>query len=323
MIRCQPIEFDQSESLKFLPEGPFPLGDDAFSWVAIQHGAESTTGSLNRMVRREGVWHNECTRLDGRPGFAFPTDREGVFVAGIERSLGFVDTFDGSFTPFCDTVDADVDNTIINDGIVHGDNLIFGTKDLQFENPKAGLYLYRGRDGQLVQLRNDQTISNGKAVIAGDAGSVQFLDIDSPTRRIVRYTLDIDAGQLSGAETVVELEDDGIVPDGAILTPDGEGVIVAVFRYGNMSAANYEGQTRWYDLSTRELKQTWVTPGSPQNTCPALVRIDGEIKLLITTAAENMDDSTRSNCHQAGRLFVGDCDFETLGGASRARFRSS
>ena len=44
---AQPLAVPDSDALRFLPEGPVPLQDGYCSWVGIQHGADSTSGSLN------------------------------------------------------------------------------------------------------------------------------------------------------------------------------------------------------------------------------------------------------------------------------------
>jgi hypothetical protein len=69
-----------------------------------------------------------------------------------------------------------------------------------------------------------------------------------------------------------------------------------------------------YDLATGELKCTWQTVGSPQNTCPALVRVGGDLKLLITTAVDNMTSEDQLKCPNAGRLFLADIEIDDLGG---------
>lgn len=292
------------DELRFLPEGPIAIDDDGrLSWVAIQHAADRPTGSLN--VLELGTMTNTEFVLPGRPGFAFPTTRAGRFVIGLERSLGFFDTRSNTWEPFCDGIDASVTNTIINDGLVLDDNLIFGCKDLQFAEKKAGLYLYRGRDRKLIQLRDDQVCSNGKMIRQGADGSLHLIDIDSPTRLIVEYPLDIDAGTLGAPRTRIDLTDDAGVPDGAVLTPDGTGVVVSIF----LPAVASYGQTRWYDLETGRLRHVWRTPGSPQNTCPALIQHRGKIHLLITTAVENMSSTDREQCPTAGQLFLAETDF--------------
>ena len=69
-----------TEALRFLPEGPTALGVGKFSWVAIQHGATGSCGSLNIFDIASGL--HQSFELPGRPGFAKPTTRDGVFVVG-------------------------------------------------------------------------------------------------------------------------------------------------------------------------------------------------------------------------------------------------
>ena len=268
------------------------------SWVGIQHGPDSTIGSIN--VLDLSTRKNDTYDLPERPGFAFATDRDGVFITGVGRSLGLFDTAAGKFEPLVDGIDSGVDNTIVNDGVIVGDNLVFGCKDLEFATKKAGLYLYRGRDQKLIQMRDDQICSNGKAVLSIDGDTVDLLDIDSPTKTIVRYKLDVASGTLSGGDVVVDFDGNDGVPDGMTVTPDRERLIVAIF---NPDVAEH-GETRMYDIDRGSLLHTWITPGSPQNTCPTLVQTDRGVDLVITTAVENMDSDAREHCPNAGRLFV-------------------
>jgi sugar lactone lactonase YvrE len=298
--QTSPLPAPDSDALRFLPEGPIELSEGRFSWVGIQHGSNATTGSLNLYDLSSDV--NQSFDLPGRPGFAFPCDSADTFVVGCERTIGLFNTDTGSWQPFCDGIDEDVDNTIINDGMVYEDNLIFGTKDLEFATKKAGLYLYRGSDKQLIRLRDDQICSNGKAILRGSGGNLKLIDIDSPTRQVVSYPIDISSGSLGDAEVIVDFAGDPAVPDGAILTPDNTGIIVAMFR---PEVADH-GETRLYDLATGALRCTWQTPLSPQNTCPALVRHEGSLRLVITTAVENMSATDQQRCPNAGRLFLGD-----------------
>ena len=302
-----PLSFPDTDELRFLPEGPCALADGVFSWVGIQHGLNATCGSVN--IYDLNSQTNRSFDLPGRPGFALPCTTDTAlatrFVVGCERTLGIFDTSDGSWTPFCEGIDADVENTIINDGMIVGNNLIFGTKDLEFATQKAGLYLWRRRDQKLIRLRDDQICSNGKAIRTASDGGARLIDIDSPTRQIVSYPIDIDTAILGDAEVIIDLTDDPAVPDGAILTPDGTGVIVSMFLPG---VADH-GQTRLYDIESRELKTVWQTAGSPQNTCPALVQHGDQLHLIITTAVEHMDAAARAACPNAGKLFSAEVDF--------------
>jgi len=301
----------ETAALRFLPEGPYPTHRNGeLSWVAIQHGAGATHGSLNILAFGESVMHpngprNYTFELPGRPGFAFPCDDGLTFVVGLERLIGRFTPQTGAWDVFCHGVDSDVENTIINDGMVWEDNLIFGTKDLEFKTKKAGLYLYRGADQKLIALRNDQICSNGKAIRQTTNG-LELIDIDSPTRQIVAYDLDIAAGTLGERRVILDLTDDPAVPDGAILTPDGQGLIVSMFNFLGPG----DGETRLYDLNDGSIQTIWRTPGSPQNTCPNLVSCDGRVVLVITTAVENMTPEVQQECPNAGCLFIGETAWE-------------
>lgn len=303
---CSVLFRPGSDELRFLPEGPYSLQDGRISWVAIQHGDDSVAGSINILDPNAG--ENQSHELPGRPGFAFPTSRPGVFVAGVERSLGFYDTNTGTWTELCGGVDSNVENTIINEGVLFRDNLIFGCKDLKFEEKKAGLYLWRMHDRSLIQLRDDQICSNGKAVVTQQDGSLVLVDIDSPSKTITRFPLDIESGTIGEPSTVVDLTSEPIFPDGMIMTPDGRSLIVALYDPGDPEF----GVARQYSVASGELEAVWTCPGSPRVTCPQLVRIDGQVQLLLTTAVEHMEQEQKQRHLNAGCLFVGGTTFDAV-----------
>ena len=305
-INAELLYLPADEATRFLPEGPTALGIGKFCWVAIQHGPQATSGSLN--IFDVASRQNQQFPLPGRPGFAKPTTRAGVFVVGLERQIGLFNTADQSWQTLVDGVDADVSGTIINDGTAYANNLVFGTKDLEFKTKKAGLYLYRGSDRQLIRLRADQICSNGKDVVDAGDGGLHLIDIDSPTRKIVRYRIDIEQGSLSECETIVDLGGLEGVPDGMIMTPDEQSLIVSLY---NPNPAGF-GETRQYSIFNGELEQIWRTPLSPQATCPLLLEIDdGSVKLIITTAVEHMPPERRTDSRQAGGLFMAETAFRT------------
>jgi sugar lactone lactonase YvrE len=295
----------ESEQLRFLPEGPYPNGDDRLSWVAIQHGAAAKTGSLNLFDFISSS--NQSFDLPGRPGFAFPTDRDGVFVTGMERQVGLFDTNNSSFKPLGDPVEGGVTGTVINDGVVFSGGLIFGCKDLNFAEAKAGLYLWRRSDWQTIRLLDDQTCSNGK-VVFGDGERVTFLDIDTPTKTVVRYELDVTDGRLSPPEVVVDLQAGDAFPDGMIATPDGASVIIAFYNPADVAF----GEAKQFSLVTGDEEAVWRTEKSPRVTCPQLVERDGQIKLILTTADEGMSPEQHARNTNAGALFIGNTDFTSL-----------
>ena len=295
-----------SAALRYLPEGPYSLPDHKVSWVGIQHGADTTVGSVNILDTRTKA--NTSFELSGRPGFAFPTSRPGVFICGVERSLGFFDSGSGRWTEIVGNIDGNVDNTIINDGVVFDGHLIFGCKELEFKTNKAGLYLWRS-DGTLIQLRSDQICSNGKAVQTNNDGTVTLIDIDSPSKTITRCALDIEAGTVGDPEVIVDLNAENVFPDGMIVTPDGNSLIVALYDPGDPVA----GAARQYGLSSGNLEAVWTCPGSPRVTCPQLIDVDGNVKLLLTTAVEDMKSQQQQRHPHAGCLFLGDTGFSSIG----------
>jgi hypothetical protein len=66
---------------------------DRFSWVAIQHAADSVLGSLN--VFDCATLTNNNYALSGRPGFAFPTDDTQKFIVGVDKHIELVDITSG------------------------------------------------------------------------------------------------------------------------------------------------------------------------------------------------------------------------------------
>lgn len=296
-VTAEVLFHPSDERLRFLPEGPYPFARDQFSWVAIQCGPSAKQGAVNIFDWK--TKQNTSFDLPGRPGFAFATNQDGVFVAGCERELGLFSIHDRTWKVLASGIDFDREGTVINDGVVWDGNIIFGTKDLEFKTKKAGLYLYRGKDKKVIRLRDDQVCSNGKAILKSTDGNLTLLDIDSPSRTVVAYDLDIDSATLSAPKVVLDLTADPAVPDGMILSPDHKSVIISMY---NPNPALH-GETRQYRLSDSALECTWITPGSPQNTCPQLVLMENKVYLIITTALEFMPQERRALSPEAGTLF--------------------
>lgn len=304
VIDCEVVLRPASPELRFLPEGPYDLGGQRVSWVAIQHGGDATAGSLNLLDLATG--ENQSHPLPGRPGFAFPTSDDHKFVVGLERQLVLFDINTNLSEPLTDAeIDNDVEGTIINDGEFFEEGLIFGCKDLQFAEKKAGLYLWRNSDRTLHKLRSDQICSNGK-VIRGGNGIYKVFDIDSPTKQVVEYELDVARATLEYKRVVVDVTEGGVFPDGMIGTPDGSGLIVA---YYNPEDAEY-GEARQYSVETGEVERLWRVPKSPQVTCPQLVAVGDDLKLFLTTAVEHMSAERQAIHTEAGCLFMAETGFK-------------
>jgi len=303
-----------SSELRFLPEGPIDLGAGKFSWVAIQHGADADVGSLN--VYDLNTKTNGCFPLGGRPGFALPTENPGQFLVGLEHRVELLDIRGGKPETICDGVDADVENTIINDGVACSQGVIFGTKHLEFSEKIAGLYFLRSRDRKLYPLRDGQICSNGKVILEDGEDQITFLDIDTPTKTVVKYDLNPQDGTLSEPEVVLDFNDVAAFPDGMVGTADGQRAIISFY---NPDPAEF-GETRCYSLESQTCEIVWQTPKSPQNTCPLLVEWKGQIRLIVTTAVEHMSAEQQAAAPHAGSLFVAETPFEVAPSTTRVPF---
>src|SRR6185503_18403824 len=90
----------------------------------------------------------------GRPGFLLPLDEDGRVLVGVGKELRVADLQEGLWTePLATIPDADP-RTIINDGeiVPGGKAVVFGTKDVQFKDPIAHLYLYTVDDERITVL---------------------------------------------------------------------------------------------------------------------------------------------------------------------------
>lgn len=313
ILDARPLFRPADAGVRFLPEGPYPLGESRFSWVGIQHGADAANGSLHRFDMLTG--HDERFDLPGRPGFAFPATDGQSWVIGLEREVGLFDTVSGRWSPFCGPVDAAVSETIINDATLIDEGLVFGCKHLRFTEKKAGLYFWRGADRRLFQLRCDQICSNGKKIVTRH-GQTELLDIDSPTKTVVAYPFDAAAGGLGPPRVVLDLRDGPSFPDGMVLTPDGASAIIAFYDPRDVE----HGEARQYALSDGAVQRVWRTPGSPRVTCPALVPHNGGVALVLTTAVEHMTAEEERRHPHAGCLFVAETPWTAVPPSPRFRW---
>lgn len=304
----------ENEKFRFLPEGPLPLDPATWpekgnwmAWVAIQHGQQSTTGSLN--ILNLDTRENKNIALPGRPGFVAETNIPGLLMVGMEREIVLVD---------CENAESAVTHTsmqitpnphtIINDGISTPFGAIFGSKDTRFEEPIAHLYLYRNGESQLHCIQANQTCSNGK-VILPDEDTWTLFDIDTPTKKVVRYRVEVDSTCLTGPEDFIDLSGEDHFPDGMRITPDGKSMVIAFYNPNDVPF----GIARQYNLKDGAVEAEWQVPKAPRVTCPTFIQIDGEVKLMLTTAIEGMEEDQLAKHEHSGCLFLAECDFDTPG----------
>lgn len=304
-----------SEADRFLPEGPRVVevsGRSALAWVNIQTDPDATTGAIH--LRDLETGEHRLIPLPGRPGMLLPTDHPDVLLIGMGKEIGRVHLPTGRWEPLARIPD-DNPRTIINDGeiVPGGEAIVFGTKDLQFADPIAALYLFTITDGRVTRLAGGQVCSNGK--VFGPECGVTLYDIDTPKKIVARYRLDRENRQLVSAGTAIDLRQTAGFPDGMRDVGDGT-VIVAFYNPDPLPA----GRAARYRLDTGELVEEWTTPGSPRVTCPLLVQLDGAVKLLLTTATEGMPAVQRALCPNAGCLFLADTTVPTIPEPARVRF---
>ena len=299
------------EATRFLPEGPhqlsnefWPFEGDYLGWVSIQHGKDARFGCLNILNMHTG--DNVSHQLPGRPGFWAETNHPRIFFIGMEREVVLLN---------CNFEDPQLirtgmrilpnKRTVINDGIATPFGALFGTKDYYFEQPCAHVYLYRNGERKITPLLDNQTCSNGKIIFKEEPQGWNFLDIDTPTKRIVRYKLNLETGTANKLETIVDFGEEEHFPDGMRLTPNGKSAVVSFYNPSDVT----EGVTRQVNLESGQYEFEWITPKAARATCPAFVHMDGEIKIVITTAVEGMPTEQRQKQSNAGSLFIGETLF--------------
>ncbi len=298
------IDFTEDTD-RFLPEGPrwvMIRERPALVWVNIQLDAASTDGDLHIHFPGSDGSDDAAVGCPGRPGFLLPVDTPHQALVGMDKELRLVELWEGLWSePLASIPDVNP-RTIINDAeiVPGGKAVVFGTKDTQFKEPIAQLYLYTVDDNRISVLADRQTCSNGKVVVSDDRGLILF-DIDTPMRKVVRYRLDVTARTATPDGTALDLSNQVGFPDG--MCDCGDGTVIVAFYNPEFAEA---GRAVRFNLSTGEAVEEWTTPGSPRVTCPLLVKRPEGVKLLLTTATEGMSAEMRMKCPTAGCLFIAD-----------------
>ncbi len=305
------IDFTE-EADRFLPEGPRWMtiqGRPALVWVNIQLDPDATEGELHIHFPDTDGSLDSGVGYPARPGFLIPLAEEDQALVGVDKELRLVDLAEGVWSEPLAAIPDDNERTIINDGEVvpGGKAVVFGSKDTKFDAGAklAQLYLFTVDDNRISVLADKQVCSNGK-VFATDARGLILYDIDTPTRKVVRYRLDVAARTATPDGTALDLSNEPGFPDGMCDCGDGS-VIVAFYNPDPVEA----GRAVRYDLETGAALEEWTTPGSPRVTCPLLVKRPDGVKLLLTTATEGMPADMRAKCPSAGCLFIANTQLES------------
>jgi sugar lactone lactonase YvrE len=293
-----------SEADRFLPEGPREAsigGTRVICWVNIQSGLDQHEGSIH-IVNAERTDRHFSVTCGKRPGFQLPIAGGDKVLIGLEKHLVICDLAKQEFQEVLTTIPDDNPRTIINDAeiVPGGKAIVFGTKDVQFKEPIANLYLYTVDYNRLSLLAGKQTCSNGKVFVANEHGLILY-DIDTPTRKAVRYRLDVAARTATPDGVALDFAGQAGFPDG--MYDCGDGTVIVAFYNPDFAIA---GKAIRFNLTTGEAVEEWTTPGSPRVTCPLLVKRPDGVKLILTTATEGMPVEMRAKCPNAGCLFIAD-----------------
>jgi sugar lactone lactonase YvrE len=299
---ARPFFCPPTEELRFLPEGPRVLqhNRNKLAWVAIQHGTDSTAGSINflDLTTLQNITHH----LPGRPGFFVETTDPGLLLVGLENELRYFDIREGTLVGPGIPVPMEP-RCIINDGLAVAGGVVFGTKHLDFNQPVAELCFFEAATKEVRTLLGGQTCSNGKFL-----SGTTLIDIDSTPKAITRYQLDTELRQVQSQRPVIAPERLPGFPDGLRPSPDGNSVVVAFYNPEPVA----DGKALEIRISDGAILTEWIIPGSPRVTCPEFVELDGQIKLLLTTAVEGMPNELRQFAPGAGNIYIADTPYRTL-----------
>jgi sugar lactone lactonase YvrE len=293
------------EEDRFLLEGPrlvpVPANRDGglLFWVNIQTAPDATKGSIHSWS-----WSSpdaRCIKQPSRPGFLLPIYNQFRLLVGREKELGLLHHITQSWQTLA-TIPDDNPRTIINDAeiVPGGKAIVFGTKDTLFNEAIGHLYLYTVNDNRVSVLVEKQVCSNGKVFASDERGLILF-DIDTPTRQVARYRLDVKTRTATPEGVALDLTKHIGFPDG--MCDCGDGTVIVAFYNPEFAPA---GRAVRFDLTTGKTLEEWTTPGSPRVTCPLLVKRPEGVKLILTTATEGMPADMRAKCPTAGCLFIAD-----------------
>jgi sugar lactone lactonase YvrE len=288
------------EEWRYLPEGPRRMtvrGRETIAWVDIQTGKEAKFGMIFARPT-EGGDEIQIT-CPGRPGFILPVEGGDRVLVGLDKELKVCNLATGEWSESLARIPDHSPRTMMNDAeiVPGGKAVVFGTKEIQVKEPLAHLYLFTVDDHQVSVLADRQTCSNGKVMYPDERGGFTLFDIDTPTRKVARYRLDVAARTATLEGVAVDLSHETGLPDGMRDCGDGT-AIIALY---NPEFAQ-EGRAVRYNLSTGQALEEWRTPLSPRVTCPS---VEGS-QVILTTAVEGMPPEQRATCSNAGCLFIGE-----------------
>lgn len=236
---------------------------------------------LNKRMHGEG-------RVRAFPEYASAAgwiDRDRLLVA-TETRLLVLDLETGAERTLA-PLEADDPRTRSNDG--RADPLggfWIGTMGKRAE-PGAGA-IYRYHRGALRKLYAGITIPNAIS-FTPDGRAAHFTD--TKTRRVMKVALDADGWPSGEPEVFLDLTDEGLNPDGAVVDADG---VFWLAQWGASRVAAYAPDGHFVRA---------VSFDAPHTSCPAFGGAD-LADLYCTTARENLDAAGLAAHPHSGKTFV-------------------
>ena len=256
-----------------LGEGPLwhPLRNQLF-WFDI-------LGRRLLTQDKTGSRHWEFPQMVSAAGWV---SKDDLLIAS-ETSLFRFNLADGTSEPLV-TLEADNPQTRSNDGRADPQGGFWiGTMGKKAEQGAGAIYRYYR--GQVRKLFPAISIPNSMC-FTPDGRTVQFAD--SPTRRVMRVSLDAQGWPVGEPQVFLSLPPDGPEPDGAVIDAQG---VTWLAEWGAARVAAYAPDGSF--LRSVEFD-------APHTSCPAF----GGTTLYCTSALQGMDAAARSAHPDAGKTFM-------------------
>ncbi|QNK61532.1 SMP-30/gluconolactonase/LRE family protein [Pedobacter sp. PAMC26386] len=217
-------------------------------------------------------------------GSAIPVNQHQVIVA-LQGSLAIFDLHYKTVNHLVDLEKYKPENRS-NDGKCDAmGRLWFGTMQEEARKNEGALYCY---DGRLTKMIDRISVSNG-ICWSSDHGVMYY--IDSFDKHIKAFDFDINVPALSNSRIVVEIKEEGCLPDGMCI--DEKGMLwVAIWGGGCVNRYNPESGNLIGKVSVNAPHVTSCAFGGEQLT-----------ELFITTATKELSSETLINYPESGAVF--------------------
>lgn len=266
-----------SDTISELGESPLYY-DGVFYWVDIARGTLTArySNSQERVLYRN-LENAPTSVVPGKDGKLYLTLANGFY--SIEKS-GILQLQSG-FT---------VTDPMVrfNDGKCDpAGNYWAGTMDKSEINPKGALYVLNP-EKRLTQILTGVTVSNG---LCWNSDQSILYYVDSPTKRIRAFDLDMNTMTLSNRRSIFRIEDRGVFPDGMCLDSEGN---IWLALWGGYSVVCVDPQRG-------EIRDKVNVPCSRVTSC--CFGGDHFDELLITTATGGMNEKEIQKFPDSGKVF--------------------